>query len=153
MAKRAAGGMIIERSTVLSNFTSGWTPTGPWTPIAQVAATANITLPGAAPSKVNITTHDDIITFGGFVQNGAGLADVTDLSFEILTDPDDAQFKAMLVDMSTRAARDYRITFPGVTQKWYIAGQISVASNADGTNYLRSTCTVLANKVLFTGAT
>jgi hypothetical protein len=136
--------MIIERSnTTTLDFL------GPWTAIAVVSATQSIALPGASPSKVNITTHDDIITFGGFIQNGAGLADVTDLTFEILLDPDDAQQQAMLVDVGARTARDYRIRFPGVTRKWGITGQLSMASSADGGNYLRTQCTVLANRISF----
>ena len=142
--KRPAGGMIIERSTTTNPDFAG-----PWTAIGQIAATANITLPGGAPSKVNITTHDDIVSTGGYVQNGAGLIDVTDLAFEILLDPDDAQLIAMQADMSGRVTRAYRIRFPGVTKKWGIRGQISIASNADGTNYLRAQCTVLANVISF----
>ena len=142
--KRPAGGMVIERSnTTTLDFL------GPWTAIGLIAATANITLPGGAPSKVNITTHDDIVSTGGYVQNGAGLIDVTDLAFEILLDPDDTQLQAMQADMSARTTRDYRIKFPGVTRKWGIRGQISIASNADGTNYLRSQVTVLANAISF----
>jgi hypothetical protein len=136
--------MVIARSnTTTLDFL------GPWTAIALVTATASITLPGASPSKVNITTHDDVITFGGFIQNGAGLADVTDLSFEILMDPDDAQHQAMLADMAARTTRDYRITFPSITRKWGVRGQIGMASSGDGTNYLRTTCTVLANVIRF----
>lgn len=143
--KRPAGGMILERSnTTTLDFL------GPWTAIAQVAATANITLPGGAPSKVNITTHDDVVAFGGFVQNGSGLIDVTDMTFEILLDPDDTQHQGLLADMAARTVRDYRIRFPvGVTRKWGIRGQISLASNADGTNYLRTNVTVMANVVNF----
>jgi hypothetical protein len=143
--KRPAGGMIIERSnTTTLDFL------GPWTAIGQIAATANITLPGGAPSKVNITTHDDIVATGGYVQNGAGLIDVTDMSFEILLDPDDTQLQAMQADMSARTTRDYRIRFPApIIRKWGIRGQISIASNADGTNYLRATVTVLANVINF----
>jgi hypothetical protein len=142
--KRPAGGMIIERS---NTTTLDWL--GPWTAIGLIAATANITLPGGAPSKVNITTHDDIVSTGGYVQNGAGLIDVTDLGFEILLDPDDTQLQAMQADMSARTTRDYRIRFPVVTRKWGVRGQISIASNADGTNYLRSQVTVLANAINF----
>jgi hypothetical protein len=136
--------MIIERNDAT---TVGWT--GSWTAIGLIAATANITLPGGAPSKVNITTHDDIVATGGYVQNGAGLIDVTDLTFEILLDPDDTQLQGMQTDMSNRVTREYRIRFPGVTRKWGIRGQISIASNADGTNYLRAQCTVLANAINF----
>jgi len=136
--------MIIERS---NTTTLDWL--GPWTAIGLIAATSGITLPGGQPSKVNITTHDDIITLGGYVQNGAGLIDVTDLGFEILLDPDDAQLQAMQADMSARTARDYRIRFPAVTRKWGVRGQLAMASNADGTNYLRSTVTVLANAINF----
>lgn len=143
--KRVAGGMVIERSnTTTLNFL------GPWTAIGLIAATANITLPGGNPSKVNITTHDDIVSTGGFVQNGAGLIDVSDLGFEILLDPDDTQLQSMQADMLARTVRDYRINFPSpVVRKWGIRGQISFASNADGTNYLRSQVTVLANVISF----
>ena len=142
--KRVAGGIGIDRSnTTTLDFL------GPWTAIALVSATAAVTLPGASPTKVNITTHDDIVTYGGLVQNGAGLMDVTDLSFEIFLDPDDSQQQSMLVDMAARTARDYRIRFYGVTRKWGITGQISIAGTADGANYLRAQCTVMANRTSF----
>jgi len=142
--KRPAGGMIIERS---NTTTLDWL--GPWTAIGLVMATSAITLPGGQPTKVNITTHDDIITYGGFVQNGAGLIDVSDLGFEILLDPDDSQLQSMQTDMINRTVRDYRIKFPNVTRKWGVRGQMAMGSSADGTNYLRSNVTVLANAINF----
>lgn len=140
--KRPAGGIIIEYSSVL---TANWL--GPWVEVEGVAGT--ITLPGGSPSKVDITTHRDIITYGGFKQNGAGLIDVTDLAFMILADPDSAGYQFVLADMAARNARDYRITYPGVTRKHGVRGQISVAPSGDPADYLRSQCTVLANAVNF----
>lgn len=141
--KRPSGGTIVARSNVT---TADWL--GPWTQIAQV--TGDITLPGGNPSKIDITTHDDVITYGGFRQNGAGLSDVTDPSFDILLDPDDAQHQALITDFQNRTARDYRFTYPGgVTRKWGVRGQVSLASRAELNGYLRATVTILANVVNF----
>jgi hypothetical protein len=141
--KRPTGGTKIDRSnTTTADYL------GPWTQIAGVAG--DITLPSGTPSKIDITTHDDVITFGGFRQNGAGLADTTDLSFDMFFDPDDAQHQAMLADLSGKVARDYRITFPGgVSRKWGTRGQIGISAMAEINGYLKAKVTVLANTISF----
>lgn len=141
--KRPAGGIKIERATVT---TSGWV--GPWEQIPGAMAT--ITLPGGTPTKVDITTHDDVLAYGGFKQNGAGLADVTDVAFTILIDPDDTVHQALLADLAARTARDYRITFPGgVIRKWGTRGQVGVAPSGDINDYLKAQLTILSNVISF----
>jgi len=145
--KRPSGGIIIEASTVL---TANWL--GPWLEINGV--TGDITLPGASPSKVDILTHRDVLTYGGFGQNGAGIAEVTDLAFDLLCDPMDSTFLSLIADMSSRAARDYRITFPPggvtpVTTKWGVRGQVGMTNRGPLKGYLMSSVTVLANVIKF----
>lgn len=140
--KRPSGGTVVSRSnTTTADYL------GPWTAVAGV--TGDITLPGGTPSKIDITTHDDVITYGGFRQNGAGLADTTDLAFDLLLDPDDAQHQALLVDLSARTARDYKLDFPGVTRNWGTRGQIGIGATAELNGYLKARCTVLANTLSF----
>ncbi len=139
--KRPAGGIKIERCTAT---TTGWL--GPWEQIPGAMAT--ITLPGGTPTKVDITTHDDVLTYGGFKQNGAGLADVTDLQFTVLLDPDDTVHQALLTDLAARTARDYRITFPGgVSRKWGCRGQVGFNPSGDINDYLKAQVTVLSNTI------
>ena len=141
--KRPSGGTKVE---VSQTTTANWL--GPWTQIQGV--TGDITTPGGTPSKVNITTHDDVITYGGFTQNGSGLADVNDLNFDMLFDPDDAGHQALLADFAARTVRDYRITFPGVTRKYGVRGQIGLGGGkAELNGYLHYTATVMANTVNF----
>lgn len=141
--KRPSGGTIVERSTVT---TANWL--GPWAAIPGV--TGDITLPGGQPSKIDITTHDDVVTYGGFRQNGAGLADTTDTAFELLLDPDDTTHQALMADFAARTARDYRITFPGgVVKKYGTRGQIGISPRAELNGYLRAQVTILANVVNF----
>src|SRR5262245_59056830 len=141
--KRPSGGTKIERSTTT---TADWL--GPWTQILGV--TGDITLPGGTPAKIDITTHDDVLTYGGFRQNGAGLADTTDTSFELLLDPDDTGHQALYTDFTNRTARDYRITFPGgVIRKYGTRGQLGISPRAELNGYLRATVTILANTVNF----
>ena len=139
-AKRPAGGILIERSTVT---TADYL--GPWQQIPGAAG--DVTLPGGTPSKVDITTHDDVITFGGFKQNGAGLADTTDASFDLFLDPDDTVHQAMLADLAARTARDYRFSFPGVTRKWGTRGQLGITPKGEMNGYLKATVTVLSNTI------
>jgi hypothetical protein len=141
--KRPAGGTKVERSTTT---TADWA--GPWEQIPGV--TGDITLPGGQPSEVDITTHDDVLTYGGWRQKGAGLADTQNPSFDLLLDPDDAVHQALLADLSARTARDYRFTFPGwVVKKYGVRGQVGMTKRAPINGYLMATVTILANVVDF----
>ena len=56
----------------------------------------------------------------------------------------------MLADMSARTVRDYRIVFPRHHEEvGHPRADRDRVSNADGTNYLRSQVTVIANVINF----
>lgn len=137
--KRPAGGTIIERST------GGLDWLGPWEEID--GTTGDYTLPGSQAAKVDITTHRDILTYGAIKQNGAGIADVTDPSFDILYDPDHAGHQALITAAKNRTVMDFRFTYPGVTRKEGVRGQLSIAKRAPIGGYLMLTVTILANAI------
>lgn len=140
--KRPAGGIQFQRATT--------TTVGASTFETIPGFTATITLPGGQPTKVDITTHDDVLTFGRFKQNGAGLADVTDPGGTVLFDPDDTVHQAMLADFAAGTARDYRFIFPGgIVKRWGCRGQLGISPNGDINGYLQAQVTVLANTVDF----
>lgn len=141
--KRPAGGTIVAISTSTSN---DWL--GPWTTIPGIMG--SVSLPGGQAQKVDITTHDDITTYGRFRQNGAGISDVTDPSWTMLWDPDDATHAILLAAFTAGSTRDFRFTFPNVTKKYGVNGQVSIGNGqADVGDYLKYQVTVTANKINF----
>ena len=148
--KRYGGGMIWEVSA--SPTTTGTAWTGPWTVIPQVMGT--ITLPGGTATKIDITTHDDIITYGKIRQNAGGIADVTDPGGSILWDPDDTVHQKLLAAFQAGSVFQFRFTFASstgvVTKKYGAMGQVSIGNGTSDINgYVTYPVTVVANTVNF----
>jgi hypothetical protein len=141
--KRPAGGTKVEIATT----TLTWL--GPWTTVNGFTGTIN--LPGGTSSKVDITTHDDVLALGRLRQNGAGLADVSDPGGTVMWDPDDAIHQMLLAGFLAGSVYQFRFTFPGgVIKKYGVQGQISVGTpTADINGYLQTPLTIVANAVKF----
>lgn len=145
--KRHGGGMVWDIAS-----TQGLSWLGPWTPIPQV--TGPITLPGGTSTKIDITTHDDIVTYGRIKQNGGGLADVTDPGASILWDPDDTVHQKLLAAFQAGSVFQFRFSFPSstgaVTKKYGVQGQVSIGNGqADMNGYVTYPITVVANQINF----
>ena len=141
--KRPTGGTKLQRCT---GTNVDWL--GPWQDIPGLTGTIN--LPGGTPTKVDITTHDDVASLGRFKQNGAGLSDVPDPGATLLFDPDDSVCQALQADFAAGTVRQYRIVFPNVTRKWGVEGQVGLGQGSapiDG--YLQVPFSVVANKINF----
>jgi hypothetical protein len=140
---RNGAGIIVERATGLN---LDWL--GPWQVIPGFTGT--VTGPGGVAKTWDATTHESAAATG-FTQKKTGISDVSDPGGTLLLDPDDTVHQALYSDMAGRIVRQYRFTYPGVTRRHGVEGQISVGgSQADINAGLTAQVTIAAQRVNLT---